>query len=86
VPADVPVSACGDKPKSFLAETGATHLSLSTDPSGKLFSKLKAVGTPTTLLLDREGHEIGRLVGPANWDSPEALALIQAAIAAPAGA
>jgi hypothetical protein len=37
---------------------------------------------PTTLLLDREGHEIGRLVGPANWDSPEALALIKAAIAA----
>ena len=86
MPADVPVSACGDKPKSFLAETGATHLSLSTDPSGKLFSKLKAVGMPTTLLLDREGHEIGRLVGPANWDSPEALALIKAAIAAPAGA
>ena len=76
------MSACGDKPKSFLAETGATHLSLSTDPSGKL----KAVGMPTTLLLDREGHEIGRLVGPANWDSPEALALIKAAIAAPAGA
>ncbi|MGH6826806.1 TlpA disulfide reductase family protein [Methyloceanibacter sp.] len=76
----------GDKPKSFLAETGATHLSLYTDPSGKLFSTLKAVGMPTTLLLDRAGHEIGRLVGPANWDSPEALALIKAAIAAPASA
>jgi len=62
-----------------------SHASI-TDPSGKLFSKLKAVGMPTTLLLDREGHEIGRLVGPANWDSPEALALIKAAIAAPAGA
>ena len=39
---------------------------------------------PTTLLLDREGREIGRLVGPAHWISPEALALIKAAIAAPA--
>ena len=58
----------GDKPKSFLAETGATHLSLYTDPTAKLFSKLKAVGMPTTLLIDREGHEIGRLVGPADWD------------------
>ncbi len=73
-----------DKPKNFLAETGATHLSLYTDPTGKLFSKLKAVGMPTTLLIDREGHEIGHLVGPANWDSPDALALIKAAIAAPA--
>jgi len=76
----------GDKPKAFLAETGATHLALYTDPSGKLFSKLKAVGMPTTLLLDREGREIGRLVGPADWDSPEALALIKAAIAAPPSA
>ena len=38
---------------------------------------------PTTLLLDRDGKEIGRLVGPADWDSPEALALIKAAIAGP---
>ena len=72
----------GDKPKSFLAETGATHLQLYTDPPGKLFGTLKAVGMPTTLLLDREGREIGRLVGPADWDSPEAVALIKAAIAA----
>jgi thiol-disulfide isomerase/thioredoxin len=72
-----------EKAKSFLAETGATHLTLYTDPTGKLFSRLKAVGMPTTLLIDREGREIGRLVGPANWDSPEALALIKAAIAAP---
>ena len=49
----------GDKPKSFLAETGATHLALYTDPTGKLFAALKAVGMPTTLLIDREGHEIG---------------------------
>ena len=75
-----------DKPKAFLAEIGATHLALYTDPSGKLFSKLKAVGMPTTLLLDREGREIGRLVGPADWDSPEALALVKAAIAAPPSA
>jgi thiol-disulfide isomerase/thioredoxin len=76
----------GDKPKSFLAETGATHLALYTDPSGKLFSVVKAVGMPTTLLIDREGHEIGRLIGPADWDSPEALALLKAAIAAPPSA
>ena len=41
---------------------------------------------PTTLLIDREGREIGRLVGPADWNSPEALALIKAAIAAPPSA
>jgi thiol-disulfide isomerase/thioredoxin len=75
-----------DKPRSFLAETGATHIALYTDPFGKLFSAVKAVGMPTTLLIDREGREIGRLVGPADWYSPEALALIKAAIVAPASA
>jgi len=75
-----------DKARDFLAETGATHLPLYTEPSSKLFAALKAVGMPTTLVLDRDGREIGRLVGPADWASPEALALIEAAIAAPASA
>ncbi|MGE3529734.1 MAG: TlpA disulfide reductase family protein [Methyloceanibacter sp.] len=72
-----------DKAASFLKETGATHLPLYTDPTGKLFATLKAVGMPTTLILDRKGREIARLVGPADWASPEALAVIEAAIAAP---
>jgi len=71
-----------EKAASFLKETGATHLTLYTDPSGKLFSTLKAVGMPTTLLIDRDGKEIGRLIGPADWASPEAVAVIEAAIAA----
>jgi thiol-disulfide isomerase/thioredoxin len=71
------------KAAKFLAETGADQIKLYTDPSGKLFSVVKAVGMPTTLLIDRDGREIGRLVGPADWGSPEALALIKAAIAAP---
>ncbi|MGZ5861874.1 MAG: TlpA family protein disulfide reductase [Methyloceanibacter sp.] len=72
-----------EKVKTFLQETGVNHLAVYTDPSSKLFSALKAVGMPTTLLINREGYEIGRLVGPADWDSPEALALIKAAIAGP---
>jgi thiol-disulfide isomerase/thioredoxin len=71
-----------DKAASFLKETVASHLSLYTDPAGKLFSTLKTVGMPTTLIIDREGKEIARLIGPANWASPEAVALIQAAIGA----
>jgi thiol-disulfide isomerase/thioredoxin len=72
-----------EKAAAFLKETGATHLPLYTDPDGKLFATLKAVGMPTTLIIDREGREIARLVGPADWASPEALAVIEAAIAAP---
>lgn len=72
-----------EKASAFLSETGAKNLALYTDPTGKLFATLKVVGMPTTLLLNAEGQEMGRLVGPADWASPEAKALIQAAIAAP---
>jgi thiol-disulfide isomerase/thioredoxin len=69
-----------EKAAAFLKETGATNLALYTDPTGKLFATLKAVGMPTTLLIDREGKEIARLVGPADWASPEAIAVMQAAL------
>ncbi|MHA1132958.1 MAG: thiol:disulfide interchange protein TlpA [Alphaproteobacteria bacterium] len=69
-----------DKAKAFLEETGATDLAFYADPSAKLFAKLKAVGMPTTLLLNAQGQEIGRLVGPADWASPEAKKLIETAI------
>ena len=38
-------------------------------------------GLPASILLNREGEEIGRLVGPAEWDTPEAMALIRHVIA-----
>ena len=47
---------------------------------------MKTVGMPTTLIVDRNGKEIARLIGPADWASPEAIAVIEAAIAAPASA
>lgn len=70
-----------EKAAAFLKETGASRLALYTDPPGKLFSELKAVGMPTTLIIDRNGKEIARLAGPADWASPEAIAVIEAAIA-----
>jgi len=47
------------------------NLALYIDPSAKAGFTLKVVGLPVTLLLDREGQEIGRLVGPAEWETPE---------------
>jgi thiol-disulfide isomerase/thioredoxin len=69
------------KAANFLKEIGVTRLPLYTDPDGKLFFTLKTVGMPTTLIIDRDGREIARLVGPADWASAEALAVIEAAIA-----
>jgi thiol-disulfide isomerase/thioredoxin len=37
---------------------------------------LGVVSLPTTILIAPDGREVGRLVGAAEWDSPEALALV----------
>jgi hypothetical protein len=38
------------------------------------------VGLPTTLLVDASGCEIAILKGPAAWASPDAQALVRAAL------
>jgi thiol-disulfide isomerase/thioredoxin len=64
--------------QKFLEQTGAKSLALFADPTARGGTKLKVVGMPTTILIDAQGREIGRLVGPAAWDSPEAKRLIEA--------
>ncbi|HEU4378926.1 MAG TPA: TlpA disulfide reductase family protein [Hyphomicrobiaceae bacterium] len=64
--------------RKFLDETGVKDLALYADPTTKLSSVLRAVGLPVTVLIDAQGREIGRLVGPAEWDSEDAKRLIRA--------
>jgi thiol-disulfide isomerase/thioredoxin len=66
--------------RKFLDETKAGKLALYVDPTTRLTSELRAVGLPATLLIDRQGREIGRLLGPAEWDSEDAKRLIRAAL------
>ena len=72
-----------DRPKAFLRDAGVTHLALNADPSADVFQVLRtdgqALGLPTTLVLDRNGCELGVMAGPADWASPEAQKLIEAA-------
>ena len=66
---------------AFLKETGADALGLYIDETTKSLNMLQALGLPVTLLIDRKGREIGRLLGPAEWNSAEAVALMKAALA-----
>ena len=70
-----------DAVRKFFAEVGIQKLAMYLDGSAKATRELGAVGLPTTLLLDREGREIGRLIGPAEWDSPDIVAFIGCVIA-----
>ena len=66
---------------AFLKETGVDNLKLFIEPSTKIVNDLKSAGLPATLLIDRQGRELGRILGPADWASPEAVALVKAALA-----
>ena len=67
----------------FLAKIDAGSLAVYLDPSGKALHEFSAIGLPATILIDRQGKEIGRLLGPARWASPEAITLIKTALGEP---
>ena len=49
---------------------------------GRVAMKAFAVSIlPTSILIDASGREVGRLEGEADWDTPEAIALVSAALA-----
>ncbi len=54
-----------------------SSLALYVDPRGIVSRAMGVQGIPTTVLYDRSGRELGRLEGGAEWDSPEAEALLQ---------
>jgi thiol-disulfide isomerase/thioredoxin len=72
------------KPKKFLEETGVKTLGHYRDASMAVFNDLKtrglALGLPATMLIDGEGCLIGHMNGPAEWASPDAKRLIEAAL------
>jgi thiol-disulfide isomerase/thioredoxin len=64
----------------FFAEIGIRNLAMYLDTSGKAPRELGTVGLPTTLVIDRDGREIGRLIGPAEWDAPEMMGFVRCII------
>jgi thiol-disulfide isomerase/thioredoxin len=69
-----------DASKKFLDETQVKDLGLYVDASARLTSTFKVVGLPATLLIDVQGRELGRLLGPAEWDSGDAKRLIRSVL------
>jgi thiol-disulfide isomerase/thioredoxin len=73
-----------DRPRAFFSDAGVKTLDLYADPSADVFESLKvagkALGLPTSLLIDKDGCEIGVMAGPAPWDSGDAEAAVIAFI------
>lgn len=53
------------------------NLGIYVDPKGALAAPFGVGVLPTTVLVDRDGNLVGQLIGEAEWDAPEAQALIR---------
>jgi thiol-disulfide isomerase/thioredoxin len=73
-----------EKPRNFLKDANLTRLGYFTDEKAKVFQDLKAIGRalgmPTSVLVDGQGCEIATIAGPAEWGSDDAIKLIKAAM------
>ena len=66
--------------ENFYRQHRIANLDVLADEGAKLMRKLRVRGLPTTLLIDVHGYEVGRVVGPVEWDSGPVRALIRRTI------
>jgi hypothetical protein len=61
----------------FFEEVGVQRLPAYVDNSGNALRTLRSFGLPTSVVINRDGREIGRITGPAEWDSPETIEFLR---------
>jgi thiol-disulfide isomerase/thioredoxin len=65
---------------AFFKEIQVENLKVMHDRTSAVGRQAGALGLPVTLILDRQGREIARMLGDADWDSPEARGLLRRVI------
>lgn len=60
----------------FLKNNNISNLSTYLDTNRNIARSLKSNALPTSILINADGYEVGRLIGPAEWNSDEAKALL----------
>jgi len=63
--------------RRFFDEIGVDNLNIYVDETMLSSTALRAFGLPATILVDPEGRELGRLIGPAKWDDPEMVSFLR---------
>lgn len=80
----VPLSIDGptrSKVMPFYKERNLKQLDVYFDKGRKAMQELDVTLLPTSILVDPTGRELGRIEGDADWDMPESIALMKAAMA-----
>ena len=60
----------------FFEEIEVQNLAVHQDRNGAVARRAGALGLPITLILDREGREVARVTGEAEWDSAHVKAIL----------
>lgn len=63
--------------RKFFDQHGIRHLNMYVDQTMLAFTNLRVVGLPTTMIVNADGKEVARLVGPATWNDPAMEAFLQ---------
>ncbi len=74
-----------EKPAAFFSGNSIAHLAVYNDSESAATAALRASGLPVSVILDREGREVARLAGPADWDNPATIAKVEEFIKADGG-
>lgn len=65
------------QPRRTYDQLGLANLDLYREPSMAIMREINASGLPTTVIYDRQGREVARLAGEAEWDAPDVQALLR---------
>ncbi len=66
----------------FLEEANVTALPILLDADSSLGAEFGAIGLPLTVILNRDGQEIARMIGGAEWFGESAQSIVAALLAA----
>ena len=82
----LPIATGRNEPEAiarFWEEAGITTLATALDPRSGLAGAMNVLGLPVTVILDREGREIARMLGGADWSGASARAVVDYLVALP---
>ncbi|SHI97045.1 Thiol-disulfide isomerase or thioredoxin [Shimia gijangensis] len=63
--------------QKFFDDIGVDNLPLYRDPKQEISREMSVLGLPATVLIDREGREIARMTGDADWSGASAKAILE---------
>jgi thiol-disulfide isomerase/thioredoxin len=72
----ISIDCGGREPVRKFIERHRYRIPILLDPAGKTLELFEISRIPATLIIDRNGRMIGRVIGPRNWGSPEVFSLV----------